>query len=349
MKTVFIDTEINGHHSYYMNKLIEGQDDYKIILPKKVDFLPEENQYEVYYSNSNKNPFFYLKWINKVNKILKKEKPDVVHFLYGDCFYRFFSFGLSKKYKTVVTFHVVRRSRLRDISLKLIFKKISVGVVHTKSLKDDLLALNINNVEHIEYPNFSPQYCYTREESRNYFSIPGEVKTLLCLGGTRVDKGLDLLLEALKGIKKPFHLLVAGEPNSFNGDYIKKNTAEYKDSVTAYLKYLTDEEIFHAVNASDIMVLPYKRIFDGASGPLTDGAVLKKTVIGPSHGSLYGIISNNHLGYIFESENVDSLRGAIETALDEEFVLDETANAYSEALNPNCFKKRYEEIYEGLA
>lgn len=350
MKIIYVESNTyDGHHLYYLNKLVEGNEEAKLVVPKKVDGIPDDRQYIVGYPSSNRKFFVYRKWLNEVYAVIKKEKPDIVHFLYGDIFYRFFGFGLKKKHKTIVTFHQVRRGKLRDVSLKHIFRCISLGIVHTTGLLQELKAIGIRNIAQIEYPNFTMNRTQTAQESKEFFSLPEGKRVIGAIGGTRHDKGLDMLLEALKRVQTPFHLLIAGTVNSFDETFIKERISDYQENVTLYLKYLDDDEYYHAVNASDIVALPYRRIFDGASGPLTDGAVKEKTIIGPSHGSLGKIIKDYHLGYTFESENVASLSEAIERALSEDFAYDDKAKEYVKKIDPERFKNNYLAIYDRLA
>ncbi len=42
----------------------------------------------------------------------------------------------------------------------------------------------------------------------------------------------------------------------------------YRNRVKLYLDFLTDEEFEMAIQAVDAIVLPYRKTFNGASGPL---------------------------------------------------------------------------------
>ena len=65
----------------------------------------------------------------------------------------------------------------------------------------------------------------------------------------------------------------------------------------------------------DIFVLPYRKEFDGASGPLTEAVVREKMIVSSDHGSLGKIVNSNHLGITFESENSKELEKALSRAL----------------------------------
>ena len=80
----------------------------------------------------NKKLGAYLRWIKEIKKIIKKEQPDVVHFLYGDVFYKYFGLGLEglkRKYKVINTVHALKKGKIGMLSLKRIFRLSSMGVV----------------------------------------------------------------------------------------------------------------------------------------------------------------------------------------------------------------------------
>lgn len=188
---------------------------------------------------------------------------------------------------------------------------ISYGVVHTESLEKMLLEMGIKNVKHIEYPQFQKIAVPSTEDARKQLRLKEDIPVLLALGATRDDKGLDILLDALNFVNHDFQLLIAGKEESFSEEFIDEHTKKYSTKVTKLLKFLDDYEFAECLSAADFVVLPYRKCFDGASGPLGEGVVLGKTIIGPNHGSLGDIIEKNHLGYIFEAENINSLAKVI--------------------------------------
>ncbi|WP_378950795.1 glycosyltransferase family 4 protein [Pelosinus sp. sgz500959] len=352
MKIIYIDTILRGHHKSYLEILTLQNLNHEMlaILPStlsgvKTYVIPFENK-----GDSITGFYFirYIYWMNKIKRIIEEENPDVVHFIYGDFFYRYFGIGLSwlKKYKIIMTFHHIRRSYFRDISLKRIFKLISNGVVHTDSLYYDMQQIGIKNIEHIKYPHMGLQIKESQAEAQSTlrFTADGR-KVLLALGGTRKDKGLDILLDALKQITIPFHLLIAGQENDFDRKYIETNLGSYISQTTMILKFLSDEEFERCILAADFIVLPYRRGFDGASGPLIEGVARGKIVIGPEHGSIGQTIKNYHLGYIFKTEDVDSLAKTICDALNKSFIPDETYRAYQKCLDPKTFIEAHSKLY----
>ena len=66
----------------------------------------------------------YIRWISEIKKIVKNESIEAVHFLCGYALYKFFGINLGTiPAKTIVTYHHVQFSKVRNISLKRIFAK----------------------------------------------------------------------------------------------------------------------------------------------------------------------------------------------------------------------------------
>lgn len=351
MKILFVDNAIDGHHEAYLTALMSIEDVESVVaLParivgynctqyiyKPIDFM-------------NKKFSEFMKWIKEIREIADKEKPDIIHFLYGDVFYKFLGIGLGvfEKYKTILTIHWARQKRLDKISLKLMLSKVYCGVFHTSLLTEEVRTMGIKNAIHIEYPYLGETDSVDVRVAKNYFNITDDSKLLVCLGNTRYDKGLDILLRALSFVSGKFNLLIAGKEQAFDRMYIEKETKQYANKVYLQLNYLSSEEYKMALNAADIIVVPYRKKFNGASGPLSEGVWHEKPIIGPNHGALGTIINDCSLGYTFESENAQSLAGVINGALANDFTYNIKAQEYRKSLNVDVFRQRYKEIYESI-
>lgn len=347
---IYATPDEKGHHLSYLKAIVYGlKEEHEIVavLPKKIVALECSQRIIKDIDWGTRKFLEYNRLMKEFHKIVRKEKPDYIHIQCGDNFYRFFGIGLSKlkKYNIVVTFHHMRRSLLRDISMRRIFSIVKCGVVHTSTLKQMLNQMGIDNVSHIEYPSFNEYPSYSGIEARKNLGIASNDPILLALGATREDKGLDVLLEALKKVSNPFVLLVAGKEDAIKKQQIIEMSKDYINKPILILRFLTDDEFNQCIAASDYIVLPYKKHFDGASGPLGEGVTHNKVIIGPKHGSLGQIIEGNHLGFTFESENSDDLAIVIEKALSTEFVHDEKYIGYKMSLDPCLFISKYRKIF----
>ena len=140
--------------------------------------------------------------------------------------------------------------------------------------------------------------------------------------------------------------MIAGKPEDFDEAFIRQKAERYQDRVELCLHFLSDEEVKQFLQEADIIVLPYRKLFDGASGPMCEGIYLGKTIVGPEHGSLGQLIRSTHTGYTFESENVEKLAACLEYALSHPCLYDDTAYAAQQELKPELFAERYLRIYQ---
>lgn len=350
MTYLLVDTCSTGHHlTYIMSIACACAKDGKVIvlMPKVEDVsVIEENESICYTMIENGE---YRSLLKQVKSVIKEEQVDIVHFVYADEFMKYFGFGLSRLgCKVVLTFHQIRYSKLRGMARKCMFKKVDCGVVHTDSILRRLNKDGIKNVKHIEYPYFQSVSKIEQNYARKKLGIDKGVPVLLALGGTRYDKGIDLLLEALKQVKDSFFLLIAGVEQDIKRDEIKEALSGYSQNVKMIMKFLTDEEFELCLSASDFVVLPYRKCFDGASGPLGEGVAYGKVIIGANHGSLGQTIEDNHLGYTFESEDIENMALVITRALQNPFEKTAKYRRYQEKLKPERFQTEYIQLYAGL-
>lgn len=349
MKILYVDVILNGHHKPYLKGLLNdpmNNMEKVLLIPKdEEDFGVKKYEYQKQYDYRKVRD--YRQWLSEVVAVIKKEKPDVIHFLYGDVLYRHFGIGLNglKAKKTIVTFHQFRRNRIVDMSLKCIFKKISYGIVHTEYLKKELNGIGIQNVVHIEYPQLYDFETETKEQACKYWKLDPNIPVLGVIGETRYYKGFDILLESLKNVDGNYQLLIAGKEGYFDRAYIDKNIENYKDKVTLALKFLSDKELCTAIAACDYVLLPYRKRFDGASGPLTEAVWARRLVIATDHASLGDIVDRNKLGITFQAENAQALTNAISEALNKKATWNETAEKYRNKIELKTFQGEYRNLY----
>ncbi len=349
MNCLLVDTYSKGHHLSYVTSLAEECSEYG----NAVVLMPGDAETAICAINNVHFELIakdgYLNLLKQIKVLVKKYNIDIVHFVYADAFMKYFGLGIAGlKCSVVATFHQIRNSFLRDFSRKCFFKSIDCGVVHTDYILKNLCNSGIKNVIHIEYPYFQTVKQIEQSTARAELGIPQDVPVFLALGGTRYDKGLDILLHALQKVEQPFFLLVAGKEMSFKKTDIEQMAQAYTDRIKLIMKFLSDEEFRMCLSACDFVVLPYRKSFDGASGPLGEGVAYSKTVIASNHGSLGVLVNKNHLGYTFESEDIQQLADTITSAVLKGHVKDDVYLAYQKELNPKCFQQMYVECYNNV-
>ena len=117
-----------------------------LVLPQK---LPDFDNKQYVFSKMdfyNKKLGAYLRWIKEIKKIIKKEQPDVVHFLYGDVFYKYFGLGLEglkRKYKVINTVHALKKGKNRNVEFE---KNLSL-IIHGRRSIQMLSIMLLRKVE----------------------------------------------------------------------------------------------------------------------------------------------------------------------------------------------------------
>lgn len=343
LKIMYVDTSTDGHHLVYLNSLLQAASEESFAVLPEHEGEVEGRCIEI--SGLVLRTFSgYRAWMKSLKEIADREAPDAIHFLNGDSIMRYFGMGLGqfRKYKTVMTFHHLFPGKLREISMKSMLHQVGAGVFHTEVIKQTVGEYGCKNIHCIPYP------CFLNTPIQPGQGYQNEPPVLLALGGTRHDKGLDILLEAMKFVNQPFRLIIAGKEEDIKKAEIERQIQTYRAQVELKLCFLTDKEVLGYLQKSDIIVLPYRKEFDGASGPMCEGIYLGKTIIGPNHGSLGQLIPRYHVGYTFESENVMKLAECLNHALKKARIYDETARKEQEELNPVLFQERYIGLYEKI-
>lgn len=177
------------------------------------------------------------------------------------------------------------------------------------------------------FSRFTAEYFKKRYPLKSFFYCPmtlkgyGEVVTnnynidssklnLLFFGNVVLNKRLDLLIEAVKGlptdIKKKVHLTVAGKCNSPQS-YLEQigNDA----SITVYFKRIDDSEVAELFTKHDFLVLPYQDV--AQSGPHMIAYYYNLPVIASNIDGFKERIIDGVNGLLFKSMDVVDLKDKI--------------------------------------
>lgn len=349
MRILYIDISLRGHRMMYLNTLVELSSECVALLPERSSKIPCKQILMKSKYDKKRNLNNYIRWISEIKSIVKTEKIDLVHFLCGDALYKFFGLYLgSIPVKTIVTYHHIQFSKLRNVSLNRIFNKTDMGVVHTNHLKESLNFIGISNTTKIEYPFFGDKIEINSLYAKKAIGLPCNKPCIVVLGGTQKYKGLDILLQALKKVEYPFYLYITGVERDITLNYIKREISVYSDSVSYYMKRLSDAEYRMALAATDYIVLPYRFEFDGASGPMVEGVWNRKYIIGAEHGSMGSIIKKYNLGRTFKTEDSDDLAKVLNEVLSKKETLSTEAEIFRKHLSVDYFLESYSKLYKDI-
>ena len=330
-KIYLCDNVNDGHHSVYQNSLASGIQN-TIILNKIMKC-----------TDMKKNPFKGYKErktiIDYIN--LNSESHSIVHFLYLDVLYKSpcISYLLRKDRVYIGTLHWIPKDKLTILFLRKISKKLKYLIVHSEYLKRELEKLQIFNVICIDYPSFIDKKIKINKANSDKVIIS-------CLGGTRLDKGLDILIDAFQYIeetvKDKIVFNICGIEQDIKYEDIISTAQQYGINIQTKNKYLSDLEYQTEIINSDIILLPYKKIFNGNSGPMTDGIYLGKFIIGPEEGNLGYLIKEHQLGKCFKQENPIDLARVISEIIDINLSISST---YKQEVDVNKFLNKHKQLY----
>ncbi|MCA9969062.1 MAG: glycosyltransferase [Anaerolineales bacterium] len=142
-------------------------------------------------------------------------------------------------------------------------------------------------------------------------ALPADRPLLLFAGFVRPYKGLDVLLDALAQLKRPLHLLVAGEFWQGSAAYAAQIAAlGLSDRVTLLDAYLPNETLAAAMRRAAVVVLPYRSATQSGIIQLAFG--LGRPVITTDVGGLAEVVTHAQTGLVVPPEDPAALAAAIE-------------------------------------
>ena len=155
----------------------------------------------------------------------------------------------------------------------------------------------------------------TATEAREKLGIPHDVPVFLLFGLRPLrQKSIDIVVEALAQVKLPLKLIIAGKgDNKAEDDELLAQIGRVglKSAVDCYFRYIEESEIPYFFNASDALVLPYKKTYIGSSGVLAMACRHKIPVVASNVGDLGSMVHEYELGTVFEPDQVSSLVEAV--------------------------------------
>jgi glycosyltransferase involved in cell wall biosynthesis len=121
---------------------------------------------------------------------------------------------------------------------------------------------------YIPHPHYKNYYSnqITREEAREKLNIPGKYFVFLFLGQIRSYKNLPLLIKAFKSLNdKNTFLLIAGKVyKDVSSSFLKQLIGE-SENIRFYDSFIKDDEVQVFLNAANLVVLPYAKVFNSGS------------------------------------------------------------------------------------
>jgi glycosyltransferase involved in cell wall biosynthesis len=262
------------------------------------------------YAWKTDSKLFHIQWPNKF-----------VHFdrIFLNMYYKM----LGKK--LVFTAHNVNAgirdandNSLNRFSLKVMYKIVDQIIVHTHNMKDLLIqgfGVSESKVAVIQYGinDMVFESNLTRKEARGKLGLDKDEKVALFFGNIVPYKGLEYLLMALarqRNCNDSIRLIIAGKQDRNYVKYFESiqeiiKSQDLKGHIIEKVGHIPDKDIEIYFKTADVLVLPYKYIFQ--SGVLFLAYNFGLPVIASDVGSLREFIDEGKTGFICKPENVSDL------------------------------------------
>lgn len=371
MKIGFFDISNTGHHWFYnSNLMLNISQKFSVVyITKKITedqilFLKNNNiEVEVlksYKKNGTTNKFAkqleLYKDFYSAKKIARQRNINVFVNLYFDP-YILTNFLVPEKFKTINILHWFPNNKFKvKLLSRLKVTNNTYFLVHTNDIKKKLETINKEiKVTKIDYPVKEIRNDdYNKKSLLAALKLPDnllDAKIILYFGGTRHDKGLDILINSLKFVTSDITLLIVGKEETFSQEFINESLKKLniEIQVNTMLNYVPEEDVQKYYYISDAIVLPYRKYFNGESGILTDAIQMGKPVIVPNIIHFPDTVSSYNNGLTFEPESTEDLASAIDKLVlnlyDYTYYANKAKGEFSENRNFKNFSKLFLESF----
>lgn len=289
--------------------------------------------------------FRILAYYSKLIAYAASAKPKIFHILWNNKFETFDRTFLMLYYKlmgkrVVFTAHNVNKRRrdsrdsfLNRLTLRIQYRLADHIFVHTEKMKAELMdqfGVSTDRASVIPFGinNSVPNTPLTTKEARQRLGVGHDDKAILFFGRIKPYKGLEYLIAAfrmLAGRSVDYRLIIVGrleEGCEQNWESMRKQVQEYIDAgrITLRIEFIPDFEVELYFKACDVLILPYKEIFQ--SGVIFLGYSFGLPAIIADVGSLKDEVVEGKNGFVFSPEDPNDLARAIEQYFDSDLFAD---------------------------
>jgi D-inositol-3-phosphate glycosyltransferase len=261
-------------------------------------------------------------------------KPRIFHILWNNKF-EFFDRTLIMLYyrllgkSIILTVHNVNAGRrdgkdnpINRLTLRVQYRLSDHIFVHTEKMKLELaeeFGQQATRITVIPFGinNAVPNTALTSAEAKQRLGIRDGEKTVLFFGNITPYKGVEYLVTAFQQyLAQPrgYRLIIAGRPNNCERYWNSIRKAVHEDVQTGRVllraDFIPDDETELYFKAADVLVLPYRHIYQ--SGVLFLGYSFGLPVLAANVGSLKEEIVEGKTGFVFKPEDPVDLARTIE-------------------------------------
>jgi len=260
--------------------------------------------------------------------------PKIFHILWNNKFELFDRTLLMFYYKLlgkriILTLHNINAgtrdgndTRLNRLTLRIQYRLADHIFVHTEKMKLELIerfGVPPSRITTVPFGinNAVPHTSLTRAVARLRLGVRDTDKAILFFGNIVPYKGLEYLVSAFRETvlrDEDLRLIIAGRPKNCEGYWnaLGQTMQEIvqKGRILLKAEFIPDDETEVYFKAADVLVLPYKHIYQ--SGVLFLGYSFGLPALAADVGSLKDEIVEGKTGFVFRSEDPADLARTIE-------------------------------------
>ena len=275
------------------------------------------------------------KYYARLLRYAAQARPRILHILWHNKIEYFDRTALLLYYKLrgkrlAFTAHNVNQARrdsndslLNRLTLRLQYRLVDHIFVHTQKMKSELMqefSVKEDAVTVIRHPlnNAFPDTATTPIQAKQWLGLTRKDKASLFFGRIAPYKNLELLLDSFQALvadEPHYRLIIAGQPKGGNEEYIERIkqriAADFDpEKVILKLDFIPDQEAELYLKGADVLVLPYKDIFQ--SGVLFLAYSYGLPVIATDIGSFREEIVEGMTGFLCKADDSLALQTAVQ-------------------------------------
>lgn len=220
---------------------------------------------------------------------------------------------------------------------------LSGGIIAlSRTIEDRLIEQNVPNNKIFQVPHGMEEPIFLdKDECKKKIGVDPDKKLITIFGYVRLDdgvdvKGHDLFIKAASSLDNNMVFLVAGDGQTEREKEYLEELKKKSDEKVIFYGFVEDDEISVILNATDVMVLPYRKIT--VSGILNWSLAYRIPTITSDLRYFKGINDKYECLYIIEKDYAEKLAKGIKY-----FVNDETLK---ERLKQNSMRYYEENNYK---
>ena len=258
------------------------------------------------------------------NRFATAKNFDVVHLQLGSAFIdQILLKPLRRLLPVVLTVHDVQphfnRFSTKRSFLRRYFHIPHRLIVHHDNGKKQLVedwGISADRIDVIPHGIMPVTNYGNQKDARRKLNISLDRKVILFFGSIRRNKGLDVLLKALKSVRlnnKDILLVIAGSPprgENFESYSCAIEKLGLSQNVQEFVTFINEDDVDRFFAASDLVVMPYLK-FESQSGILLRAYAHQKPVVVSNIGAMGELVLLDKVGSVVEPGKAELLAEAI--------------------------------------